>query len=100
MRLSSDGITEIFYVIDEFCIQFEASTSPNLIGNIPKRKPGMSKSEVITLMTLFHTGSFSQYEALLFAQGKELRYKTQPNSQPRIYSVPHLLLVQACTCWA
>lgn len=58
MSLSTDKVTEIFYLIDEFCIQFEASTSPNLIGNTPKRKPGMSKSEVITLMTLFHTGSF------------------------------------------
>lgn len=58
MNLSSDKVTEIFYLIDEFCIQFEASTRPTLIGNAPKRKPGMSKSEVITLMTLFHTGSF------------------------------------------
>lgn len=58
MSLSTDKVTEIFYLIDEFCIQFEASTRPNLIGNAPKRKPGMSKSEVITLMTLFHTGSF------------------------------------------
>ncbi|MDB5012487.1 MAG: transposase family protein [Daejeonella sp.] len=58
MNLSSDKVTEIFYLVDEFCIQFEASLVPNLIGNAPKRKPRMSNSEVITLMTLFHSGSF------------------------------------------
>lgn len=58
MNLSSHKVTEIFYLIDEFCIQFEATLSPNLIGNVPKRKPRMSKSEVITLMTLFHSGNF------------------------------------------
>lgn len=58
MSLSSDKVTEIFYLIDEFCIQFDASVGPNLIGNTPKRKPAMSKSEIITLMTLFHTGGF------------------------------------------
>lgn len=58
MNLSSDKVTEIFYLVDEFCIQFEASLTPNLIGNAPKRKPRMSNSEVITLMTLFHSGSF------------------------------------------
>lgn len=58
MNLSSDKVTEIFYLIDEFCIQFEASLSPSLTGNAPKRRPLMSKSEVITLMTLFHSGNF------------------------------------------
>lgn len=58
MNISLDKVTEIFYLTDEFCIQFEASISPNLIGNAPKRKPRMSDSEVITLMTLFHFGGF------------------------------------------
>ena len=58
MNPFSDKFTEIFYLVDEFCIQFEGSVSPNLIGNVPKRKPRMSNSEVITLMTLFHLGSF------------------------------------------
>lgn len=58
MNLSSDKVTEIFYLTDEFCVQFEDSLSTYLIGNTPKRKPRMSNSEVITLMTLFHLGSF------------------------------------------
>lgn len=58
MNLSSDKVTEIFYSVDEFCIQFEASLGLKLVGNAPKRKPRMSNSEVITLMTLFHSGGF------------------------------------------
>lgn len=58
MSLSTDKVTEIFYLADEFCIQFEATIGASSIGKAPKRKPRMSVSEVITLMTLFHSGSF------------------------------------------
>lgn len=58
MNISLDKVTEVFYLIDEFCIGFEASIRPHFIGNSPKRKPRMSNSEVITLMTLFHLGGF------------------------------------------
>lgn len=58
MNLSADKITEIFYLIDEFCIQLEASVKSHLLGNKPKRTPRMSQSEVITLMVLFHSGNF------------------------------------------
>lgn len=58
MTLSDSKITEIFYLIDEFCIEFENSTKNYLLGNKPKKKPKMSPSEVITIMVLFHTGGF------------------------------------------
>ena len=58
MTLSTDKVTEIFYLADEFCIQFEATVGSRFLGNLPKRKPRMSVSEVITLMTLFHSGGF------------------------------------------
>ena len=58
MNISLNKVTEIFYLTDEFCNEFEASLSPHLLGNAPKRKPRMSNSEVITLMTLFHLGGF------------------------------------------
>jgi hypothetical protein len=58
MDLTKDKITEIFYLIDEFCAQFEASTASYKLGNLPKRTPRLSQSEVITLMTLFHYGCF------------------------------------------
>ncbi len=58
MNITTDKVTEIFYLTDEFCNHFTASMSPFKIGNTAKRKPLMSESEVITLMTLFHFGSF------------------------------------------
>lgn len=58
MTLTDSKITEIFYLIDEFCIQFEKSTEKHILGNRPKRRPRMSLSEVITIMVMFHTGGF------------------------------------------
>jgi hypothetical protein len=58
MNLTKDKVTEIFYLVDEFCINFKAGIGSKLIGNPPKRKPRMSDSEVITIMILFHTGGF------------------------------------------
>jgi len=58
MTLTSDKITEIFYLTDNFCQEFEHSIQKHLLGNKPKRKPTMSCSEVITIMVIFHTGGF------------------------------------------
>lgn len=56
--LSDVKITEIFYLVDEFCIEFEQTIKNHILGNEPKRKPRMSCSEVITIMIMFHTGGF------------------------------------------
>ena len=58
MTLFTDKITDIFYLIDEFCLEFNKTIRGYIVGNEPKRKPKMSTSEVITLMVLFHYGSF------------------------------------------
>lgn len=58
MVLSDNKITEIFYLIDEFCLEFEQAIKKHTLGNEPKRKPKMSCSEVITIMVLFHSGGF------------------------------------------
>jgi hypothetical protein len=58
MTLTDDKITEIFYLIDEFCIEFDKSVEKHILGNKPKRTPKMSPSEVITIMVMFHTGGF------------------------------------------
>ena len=58
MTLTDDKITEIFYLIDEFHIEFDKSIEKHLLGNKPKRTPKMSSSEVITIMVMFHTGGF------------------------------------------
>uniref|UniRef100_UPI00404A9CF9 IS982 family transposase n=1 Tax=Fulvivirga sp. TaxID=1931237 RepID=UPI00404A9CF9 len=58
MVLSDNKITDIFYLIDEFCLEFEKSIKKHTLGNEPKRKPRMCCSEVITIMVIFHTGGF------------------------------------------
>jgi hypothetical protein len=62
MNITKDKITEIFYLSDEFCNNFFAAIKSNLIGKAPKRKPKMSESEVITIMTLFHLGGFRNFK--------------------------------------
>lgn len=58
MVLSNSKITEIFYLVDEFCLEFEQAIKKHTLGKEPKRKPRMSCSEVITIMILFHSGGF------------------------------------------
>ena len=58
MVLPDNKITEIFYLVDEFCLSFEKTIQKHLIGNKPKRTPKMSCSEVITIMIFFHFGGF------------------------------------------
>ena len=58
MNFTPDKITEIFYIADEFCREFDAFLSTKVIGNKPKKKPRMTNSEVITITVLFHSGSF------------------------------------------
>lgn len=58
MFISKDKVTEIFVLTDEFCNEFIQTVALHSLGNKPKRKPKMSQSEVITIMVLFHFGSF------------------------------------------
>jgi hypothetical protein len=54
MLFTPAKITEIYYLADEFCKEFEKTLAPRLLGNSPKRKPVMTTAEVITIMVLFH----------------------------------------------
>ena len=58
MQFTEDKVTEIFYLIDEFCQEFCKNITPRLIGNKPKRKPRMSDSEIMTILVIFHLGCF------------------------------------------
>jgi hypothetical protein len=62
MQLSKDKITEIFVLTDEFCQEFNKTITKHSIGNVPKKKPKMSQSEVITIMVLFHFGVFKNFK--------------------------------------
>jgi len=48
-----EQITDIFCLVDEFMIEFEAHLDHHSIGKKPKRKPKLSMSEVMTIMILF-----------------------------------------------
>ena len=56
-------ITEIFCLVDEFMIEFNAAFENKLIGNKPKRKPRMSSSEVMTIMILFQISSVRNFKS-------------------------------------
>ena len=56
MQLTGNKITEIFYLVDEFCQEFSKSVESALIGNQPKKRPRMTYREGITILVLFHSG--------------------------------------------
>lgn len=61
--ISTDKITEILCFIDEFYQEFEHAQDGRLLHADPtikkrNRKFKLSNSEVMTIMVLFHSGSF------------------------------------------
>jgi len=58
MQITSDKITEIFYLADDFCIEFSKSFDAYCIGNKGKKTPKMTDSEVMCILILFHFGAF------------------------------------------
>ena len=65
--LTRSKVTEIFCIADDFCKEFEKSTSELLLkeedfhpgGN---RKCSMSESEIITILVCFHMGQFRNFK--------------------------------------
>ncbi|TLX75629.1 IS982 family transposase [Labilibacter sediminis] len=58
-----DKVTEIFYLVDEFCKEFDLAKEGHVLTEdngkkTRKRKFKMSDSEVITILILFHLGQF------------------------------------------
>ncbi len=58
MLFNKDKITEIFYLADEFCKEFSETIQKHSLGHKPKRLPKMTKSEVITILILYHGGCY------------------------------------------
>ena len=61
--LSSDKITEIFFVINEFCKNFNEVVFAHTIKQdngkkTRNRKSILSDSEVMTMLILFHSGGY------------------------------------------
>jgi hypothetical protein len=60
--ITTDKVTEIFCLIDEFSKEFEHFIQKSLIGVKSKRPSIMSSSEIMTIMVLFHTGCFRNFK--------------------------------------
>lgn len=61
--LLSDKITEIYYILDEFFMNFDEIVSAHTLNQNNdlkqrNRKFNLSQSEVMTIFVLFHYGSF------------------------------------------
>lgn len=55
-------ITDLFCVVDEFCKEYDQIVEKALLGNLPRRPPRMSKSEVITIAVLFLLSNFRTFK--------------------------------------
>lgn len=63
MNTQQANLTEIFYIIDEFCNNFEQTVKSHSLSDdtgkkTRNRKSKLSTSEVITILVLFHTGGY------------------------------------------
>lgn len=61
--ISIDKLTEIFCIVDDFCIEFEKAKSGHVIAKDSNKKSrnrkfSLSDSEVITILIFFHVGQF------------------------------------------
>ncbi|NLA25473.1 MAG: IS982 family transposase [Bacteroidales bacterium] len=78
MNTQQTNLIEIFYIIDEFCKNFdktvnEHSLSSDTTKKTRNKKSKMSTSEVITILVLFHTGGYRNLKHFyLFYVGKHL----------------------------
>lgn len=83
--LTSDKITEIFCLCDEFCIEYshnleEKDTLPANDGiKHRKRALRMSDSEIMTILMLYHFGCFKNFKYFYFFYVKEHLKKEFPN---------------------
>ena len=80
MQLTEDQIMEIFYLADEYCKEFSIYFDRHLLGNKPKKPPRMSNSEVITILTLFHSGCFRNFKHFYIGYVQKHLAKEFPNT--------------------
>lgn len=56
--INFDKVTDIFCIIDEFCISFKQQTSGFIFGKPSKRPQVINDSEVMAILVLFHLSGF------------------------------------------
>ena len=65
--ITDDKVIEIFFIIDEFCKEFEQEMSKQpVLGSDGvrrrNRKANMSHSEIMTILLLYHFGTFRNFK--------------------------------------
>ena len=68
--ITTDKVTEIFCILDEFCKNLDAELTKNLhiapidegYKRMRNRKGQMSKSEIMTILLCYHFGSFRNFK--------------------------------------
>lgn len=99
--LTKDKITEIFCLSDEFCKEYAETISPNKAlpasdGKKRRNRPHeMSESEIITILMLYHFGTFKNFKHFyLFYIGVHLRPEFPKQlSYSRFVSIEHKVFV-------
>ena len=94
--LTTDKITEIFCIVDDFCKEFSHDIKKLQIqpGNAKRhrnRPVGMSESEIITILLLFHFGTFRNFKHFYLFYVKEHLRKEFPKqlSYNRFVEIEH-----------
>ena len=74
-------VTELFYIIDEFCKHFDAENAGNLLEDNSgvkrrRRAASLSDSEIMTILLYFHFGTFRNFKHyyLFFIKGTMKSY--------------------------
>ena len=65
--ITKDKVTEIFCIIDEFCKHFDAENAQKVlisskVTSRRRRSATMSDSEIMTILLLFHFGSYRNFK--------------------------------------
>src|SRR5215207_9904695 len=93
-----DSLLEMFCVIDDFCQEFEPELNKQLLENGQRkrcREAGLSLSELMTLVVLFHHMRYRQFKAFYwFHVGQHLRaeFPKLPSYQRCVALMPRCLI--------
>ena len=83
--ITKDKVTEIFCIIDEFCKHFDAENAQKVlisskVTSRRRRSATMSDSEIMTILLLFHFGSYRNFKHYYLSFIKIIQKKEFPTA--------------------
>ena len=102
--ITTDKVTEIFCILDEFCKNLDAELTKNLhiapidegYKRMRNRKGQMSKSEIMTILLCYHFGSFRNFKHYYLFFIKEHLASYFPKAVPHFLSFLHSVDIIQC----